>query len=59
MVLETLLADYRLVRADNKSNVDHCSVLLTDKSYLTVEYGLGFANNSFLTPYFDQAYFNI
>ena len=54
ILLEVMLFNYRLNQAENVSH--ECSFLITDKSYLTVEYGLAFAKNSSLTPLFNQAY---
>jgi hypothetical protein len=54
ILLEVMLLNYRLNQAENVSH--ECSFLITDKSYLTVEYGLAFAKNSSLTPLFNQAY---
>lgn len=53
MLLEVMLVNYRLNQANNGTH--ECSFLITDKSYLTVEYGLAFAKNSSLTPIFNQA----
>ncbi|KAI9564274.1 hypothetical protein GHT06_008012 [Daphnia sinensis] len=52
LLLEVMLTNYRLNQA---KNVTQCYFLITDKSYLTVEYGLAFAKNSSLTPVFNRA----
>ncbi|XP_045025453.1 glutamate receptor ionotropic, delta-2-like [Daphnia magna] len=52
LLLEVMLTNYRLNQA---KNVTQCYFLITDKSYLTVEYGFAFAKNSSLTSVFNRA----
>lgn len=55
VLFEVMLANYRLNQAKNVTASKLCSFLITDKSYLRIEYGLAFAKNSSLTPLFNRA----
>lgn len=41
----------------NATQSNLCTFLVTEKSYMTVEYGFAFAKNSSLTEVFNKAYY--